>query len=60
MKVGWETASGDVIFAGPLPAGVAVVPVAHLLGGGTALLIFVREITQKPTPSTLGLERSIS
>ena len=59
MKVGWETASGDVIFAGPLPIGVAVVPVAHLLGGGTALLMFVREITQKPTPSTLGLERSI-
>ncbi len=50
MKVGWEAASGDAIFAGPLPAGVAVLPLAHLLGGGTALLIFVREITRGKMP----------
>lgn len=32
-KVAWEAFTGNPLFAAPLPSGVAVVPLAHLLGG---------------------------
>lgn len=32
-KAAWETFAGTALFAGPLPPGVRVVPLVHLLGG---------------------------
>jgi hypothetical protein len=32
-KAGWEFLAGAPLFAGPLPPGVRVVPLVHLLGG---------------------------
>lgn len=33
VKAGWESATGHTLAAGPLPPGVAVTPLVHLLGG---------------------------
>lgn len=37
-KDAWEALSGQTLFAGPLPDGVEVVPLVHLLGGLAGLL----------------------
>jgi hypothetical protein len=40
-KVAWEAVTGHPLFAAPLPSGVAVVPLAHLLGGAAGGLMAV-------------------
>jgi membrane associated rhomboid family serine protease len=37
-KVAWEAFTGQPLFAAPLPPGVAVVPLAHLLGGAAGVV----------------------
>ena len=37
-KAGWESLTGEALFAGPLTAGVEVVPLVHLLGGLAGLV----------------------
>jgi hypothetical protein len=37
-KIGWELATGGTLAAGPLPAGVNVAPLTHLVGGLTGAL----------------------
>lgn len=36
-KIAWEMLTGQPLFAAPLPPGVAVVPLAHLLGGAAGV-----------------------
>ena len=40
-KVAWEMLTGEALFAAPLPPGVAVVPLAHLLGGAAGVVAAV-------------------
>lgn len=47
-KDAWEAVTGQTLFAGPLPDGVEVVPLVHLLGGLAGLV----SITLSSTPST--------
>lgn len=41
-KDAWEAFTGQTLFAGPLPDGVEVVPLVHLLGGLAGALILCR------------------
>jgi len=43
LKLSVEVWTGTAVFAGPLPEGVQVTPLAHLLGGGVALGLFLTE-----------------
>lgn len=40
-KAGWEALAGQPLFAGPLPPGIRVVPLVHLLGGLGGLLAWL-------------------
>ncbi len=40
-KVAWEMLTGEALFAAPLPPGIAVVPLAHLLGGAAGVVAAV-------------------
>lgn len=40
VKVTWETVTGQALFAGRLPVGVDVAPLAHLLGGVAGAVVF--------------------
>ena len=41
-KLAWEALAGEPLFAAPLPPGVAVVPLAHLLGGAAGVVAALR------------------
>ena len=41
-KLAWEALTGLPLFAAPLPSGVAVVPLAHLLGGVAGAIAALR------------------
>jgi len=51
-KIVWETGSGGALAAGSLPAGVSVVPIAHLLGGLAAVGVFSRRAWAGPPAGT--------
>ncbi len=51
LKLSWETWTGTGLFMGPLPDGVQVAPLAHLLGAGVALAVVLaarRNCTSPP------------
>lgn len=50
-KDAWEAFTGQTLFAGPLPDGVVVVPLVHLLGG-LAGALSTTSISLSSTPST--------
>jgi rhomboid family GlyGly-CTERM serine protease len=54
-KIAWEMLTGQPLFAAPLPPGVAVVPLAHLLGGAAGV---VAAISPAPWPDPAGRRRS--
>ena len=55
-KDAWEAFTGQTLFAGPLPDGVEVVPLVHLLGG-LAGALSAKWITLFSNPSTPGPAR---
>jgi rhomboid family GlyGly-CTERM serine protease len=52
-KVAWEALTGQPLFAAPLPPGVAVVPLAHLLGGAAGGLMAISH-QNRPVEPQLG------
>lgn len=51
-KAGWEALASQPLFAGPLPPGIRVVPLVHLLGGLGGLLAWLayRRTARVPGP----------
>jgi uncharacterized protein YbjT (DUF2867 family) len=51
-KAGWEALASQPLFAGPLPLGIRVVPLVHLLGGLGGLLAWLayRQTARVPGP----------
>ena len=48
VKAGWESATGCTLAAGPLPPGVEVTPLVHLLGGLAGGIAFLGARAKSP------------
>ncbi len=61
-KIIWESASSSPLTAGPFPEGVVVLPLAHLLGGLAAVIVFglsrLRRAIDRPRLRGAGEARS--